>query len=642
MPAPSTAHRAYSFGEFTLNLDRGALLRAGAEVKLRPKSFAVLCHLVERHGRLVTKEELLDAIWVRSVVTEGSVTQCLIDIRRAIGDESHRMIRTVPRRGYLFDLPVRAHGGESGRESRPPAPASPALARTAQSRLRWALPAALVAILGTAAVWWGVSNRGIDLPVPHEPSAAAAPPDSIAVLPFIDMSPEQDQSYFSDGLSEEVLNLLAQIPDLRVIARTSSFSFKGQNPDIAMIAEKLDVSHVLEGSVRKSGDRVRITAQLVDASTSSHLWSKTYDRDLDDVFAVQDEIAASVADALKLTLVHGESSQAGAPRTAQAYEPYLQARFFFSRRGPGDVERARNYYQQALEIDPGYAQAWAGLAGAYHIQIATGETSMDSSLARLGNAVEQALSLDPDLAEAHVRAANYYHWMGQHDVAREHYQRALAVGPENPLVLSVAAGSALWQGRFEEAVALQRRAVSLDPLSYVNRGNLAHLLLRTDRLEEAKTQYLQAMALNPTDPSFDHRADIGAALILQQRFGEALTLVEEWPANEARDQLLAMVYHALGRDVEANAALERLTATPGLSAAVRAAEVYAYRGAVNESFNWLARAYDKVDIERRRSEHWGWLVQMRWSPFLKPLHADPRWHQWLADTDDLVGRRATD
>jgi TolB-like protein/DNA-binding winged helix-turn-helix (wHTH) protein len=299
------ASRSYSFGEYTLDLKRGALLRTGADVKLRPKSFEVLRLLIERHGQLVTKEELLNAVWRHAVVTDGAVGQCLVDLRRVIGDESQQFIRTVPRRGYIFDSPVvdsedaAQPDNEEAHPSASPRTQSPvSLRRRALVRAALAIPIALVLAWG---IWWGVTTReSADAPLYR--NNAQAPHNSIAVLPFIDLSPEQNQQYFSDGVSEEILNLLAQAPDLQVIARTSSFSFKGRNADIAEIAAKLNVAHVLEGSVRKSGSRVRITAQLVDGANSAHLWSETYDRELQDSFAVQSDIAARVSEALKVTL----------------------------------------------------------------------------------------------------------------------------------------------------------------------------------------------------------------------------------------------------------------------------------------------------------------------------------------------------
>ena len=310
------ANRSYSFGEYTLDLKRGALLRTGVDVKLRPKSFEVLRLLLERHGQLVTKDELLNAVWGHAVVTDGAIGQCLVDLRRVIGDESQQVIRTVPRRGYIFDLPV-AESEDPVDSASPASPQSQDRMVPRRRVLALAALATLTAVATGTSIWWGVTTRESHAAAPLQPSVAQAPRNSIAVLAFIDLSPEQNQQYFSDGVSEEILNLLAQAPDLQVIARTSSFSFKGRNADIGEIAAKLNVAHVLEGSVRKSGSRVRITAQLVDGANSAHLWSETYDRELEDVFAVQSDIAERVSEALQVTLKGKKISRGATAASAE-------------------------------------------------------------------------------------------------------------------------------------------------------------------------------------------------------------------------------------------------------------------------------------------------------------------------------------
>jgi TolB-like protein/DNA-binding winged helix-turn-helix (wHTH) protein len=280
MASSKTNHHTYTFDEFTLDLDRGALIDSGADVKLRPKSFEMLSYLVQRQGLLVPKDELLDVIWGQTVVTEGSITQCIKDIRSALHDTSRQKILTIPRRGFIFDLPLTSNGGGT-------VPDATFRSRFIFIQLIWLTLSAFILILTAIVIHWAFIDR-----VAKVPLTAEAP--SIAVLPFQDMSPEQDQAYFADGISEEILSLLAHVPGLRVIARTSSFSFRGQNLDIATISERLNVTHVLEGSVRKFSNRMRITAQLVDARNSEHLWSETFDRDLENTFVLQDEISVAI------------------------------------------------------------------------------------------------------------------------------------------------------------------------------------------------------------------------------------------------------------------------------------------------------------------------------------------------------------
>lgn len=623
------ANRSYSFGEYTLDLRRGTLLKAGADVRLRPKSFEVLRLLVERHGELVSKEDLLSAVWRHAVVTDGAVGQCLIDVRRAIGDESQHIIRTVPRRGYIFDQPVvessedivRAQG-DSIRLS-----ASPQAQGRKFPKHGVLVPALLAALILPAigwTIWWSVSKREADVVAPPQQSIATAPPNSIAILPFIDLSPEQDQQYFSDGISEEILNLLAQSPGLQVIARTSSFSFKGRNADIAEIAAKLNVAHVLEGSVRKSGSRVRITAQLVDATNSAHLWSETYDRELQDVFAVQSEIAARVSDALKVTFEDERLAPASPTPSAEAHELFLRARFFYNRRAPGDVARAREYYERALRIDPRFARAWAGLAGAYRVQISTGELSAQVGLARQADAIEQALTLDPNLAEAHVRAAEHYYETGHRQRAREHSRKAYALEPDHPLVLAHYAEALSWDGRWDEALQALRRAAILDPVSALNHNALAGHLMAAGRYDEAREERLKELELNP-EAKADIDIDLVQILILQHRFAEARELIERWPDGPSRDQGLTLVYRALGQHAESQAALQRLAAGTDAATAVRLAEVYAQWGDVEEAFRWMQTARERFGPKPWLTTQDQWVWMLRMSPFLRPLHGDSRW-----------------
>ena len=258
-----SASRSYSFGEYRLDLARGTLLKAGADVKLRPKSFEVLRLLIERHGQLVTKDELLAAVWGHTVVTEDSIFQCLIDVRRAIGDESQQMIKTVPRRGYIFDVPVTVSDAASRdygvTVSGIAAPEREAAGRSSAPSPPQSGPRLL--------------RNGLLVPVDR-----STPRSSIAVLPFTNLTGDAGKEYFGDGLAEELIHVLARVPGLSVAARTSSFAYKGRNADVRQIARELEVGTVLEGSVRSAGERIRVTAQLIDGETGFHLWSQHYDR----------------------------------------------------------------------------------------------------------------------------------------------------------------------------------------------------------------------------------------------------------------------------------------------------------------------------------------------------------------------------
>lgn len=614
------------FDGWTLRRQSGELLNDGTRIQLQDQPLQILEELLAHPGEVVMREQLIARLWPKGVVDfDTALNTAVRRLRAALRDEAERprYIETIPRRGYRFIGAVvpPSLSDPGGAGERAPSGGEPS-----RRRWQWSAVAALLLVLGIGAIVWYAQNQEVTAPVSESRPSTQAAVKSIPVLPFVDLSLEQDQHYFADGLSEELLNLLAQTRQLRVTARTSSFSFKGENVDIATVAKKLNVTHVLEGSVRKSGDRVRITAQLVDAATSSHLWSQTYDRELSDIFGVQSDIAASVANALQVALGASDRPGTVTPPNAQAYERFLQGHFFFQRRASGDVERARQYYQQALEIDPDFARAWAGLAGIYWIQTAEGAVARNIGLERLREAAEKALALDPSLAEAHVRLALYQWTIGDSSAAGEHRRKAAALEPDNPLVLGYSASAAAEDGRFDKAIELQRRAVARDPLSALNRDYLVYLLFFAGRLEEAKAEWLKVLELDPT-----HQADTaGFVLILNRQFDEALSLVQGWPESEDRTQCLALVYHGLGREADADAALETLIESSRTSDPFRIAEVYAYRGEIDEAFKWLQTAKKYRNESRLRA--WRPLWAMRLSPFLKPLHTDARWDAWVAST----------
>ena len=620
-------HRGFAFGDFVLDLERCELLRDGAAVHLRPKSFDVLRVLVQRHGRVVTRQELLDEVWSDVVVTEESVAKCLIDIRRAIEDPHQQLIRTVPRRGYLFDAPVRETGAEVA-----PAPATALPASEAVPR-RWPIVVAVAGVLAIGGAFALRSSPAPDASVPAEATAPAA--QSLAVLPFVDLSPGKDQEYLGDGFAEEILNVLAQGQTVPVIARTSSFSFKSGDADISDIAARLNVTHVLEGSVRKEGDRLRITAQLVEAPSGLHLWSESYDRNLDDVFALQSEIASIVAAALQTTLNTDRPAAAATP-DAHAWEQYLLGRYLFNRRRAGDLERAEAAYRKAIEIDPAFARGWAGLAGVYSLQFREHDSPPDALLEATDHAADEALRLDPRLAEAYARRADVRWVRGNVAAAHEDLHRAFAFEPDNPLVLAILGGSAMMEDRLDDAIELQRRAVARDPMSVATRHNFGIALFMAGSFGPAEEEFRTALRIAGASPPArggpDHglALDVAKSLLARGRFPEALAYDEQWLADEYRDFALALVHHALGNRSESDAALARLLATGDVDPfhGHRVVEAHAYRGEPEAAFEWLATLVEERIPPRLRGTHWK--MELIYSPFAASLHDDPRWQAWCA------------
>jgi len=436
------------------------------------------------------------------------------------------------------------------------------------------------------------------------------------VLPFVNMSDDASNEYFSDGISEELLNLLAKIPQLQVAARTSSFSFKGQNLEIPEIAARLHVAHVLEGSVRKSGNEVRITAQLIRADDGFHMWSDTWDRSLDNIFQIQDEIAADVADQLKVTLL-GETPMVETT-DPEAYAAFLQARQLGRRSTAEAYERSNALYDHALEIEPEYAAAWTGLADNYASQAGTlGVRPLDEGYRLARDAASRALAIDPEYGPAYAvlsRISSDY----DNDLAAaaRHIGRAVELDPTNLDLLRQASFLAEYLDRMDEAVALQEYIVAHDP---VNAGALTTLGFRywnAGRPDEAIGSFRTAVNLSPGQ-GFAYLG-LAGALLLKGEPEEALRAIEQEPSEGWRLVGLVMAYHALGQAAESDAALADLLDIqedePGW--AYNVAEALAFRGEADRAFEWLGRAVQYNDPG---------LTGIPTDPTLANIRDDPRW-----------------
>jgi serine/threonine protein kinase/tetratricopeptide (TPR) repeat protein len=450
------------------------------------------------------------------------------------------------------------------------------------------------------------------------PLKASTP--SIAVLPFVDMSPQEDQEYFSDGLTEELLTTLAKNTNLRVAARTSSFAFKGQTPEIAVVGAKLQVKTVLEGSVRRIGNRARITTQLINVEDGFQIWSESFDRELDDIFAVQAEIANAVAMALKVRLSEGS----GGSDTAQtvhpeAYTAYLQGRHFSEKTGRDFLDTAVTYFEKSLAHAPDYAPAWVGLAEVRSEQAGLGYVPVDEGYADSRQAAERALELDPTLASAHVSLGEIklrydWDWAG----ADLDFQKALALEPGNAGVILGASRLARTRGRLIEALVLARRSSELDPLNV--RGHHTHGLHAwyANQLDEAAAALEKAIELDPNKPRT--RSFLGRIYLAQSRVDEALSVIESEPHAAFRVIGKVMLATALENSETADTALAELLEEWGDLAAFQIAEVYGFRGEVDNAFIWLEKAYAQRDSG---------LTWIQGDPHLRSLATDPRWDTFL-------------
>ncbi|MGD2031746.1 MAG: tetratricopeptide repeat protein [Gammaproteobacteria bacterium] len=449
-------------------------------------------------------------------------------------------------------------------------------------------------------------------------------PCSVAVLPFADMSPGRDIEYFSDGLTESLLHSLCQVRRLKVAARTSAFAFKGKEEDVRSIGRKLDVAAVMEGSVRTDGKRMLITAQLVSAYDGYHHWSKTFDRQMEDIFAIQEEIARAVVKALRVTLLGEESEKLGEQGTddAAAYQAYLHGRHHWNMRTTDGYRKAIEHYRAALDIDPEYAQAWAGIADAYTFLVANVAMLPQEGIPRAREAADAALKLDPDLAEAHlslgdIRMSHDWDWLG----AGDSYRQARTLNPGSVDTHAAYGRYLLLAGRLEDAARELRHALSLDPLSLPVNRLMGSIYAYMGDYDEAGATFDRILELHP---DFPVHGSLAQMYLFRGDYERALDEVEK---DSIRWRVLA--YSAicklrLGREADAQEDLEELIAKESEGAPFNIAQVYSQMGRTDKAFEWLGRAVETHDPG---------ITGLAIDPLLDPIREDPR----MAATLDRIG-----
>ena len=573
---PEGAGLVYRFGPFILDVADRSLKRDGTPIPLTPKAFDLLVALVEHAGRLVEKDLLLKRVWPDVAVEEGNLTKGVFGLRQLLEEPSGtRYIETVPKRGYRFVAPVAAEPPRSAIEKLP-------------------------------------AER-----------AAEPPPNAIAVLPFRDMSANRDQEFFCEGMSEEIINALGRVPGLRVASHTSSARFKAAALDAPSIGRGLAVSWLLEGSVRKSGDAVRIAVQLVRASDGFSAWSGRFDRRLDDIFTVQDDIAGMIAETLTQRVGSGAAPLVTSRTSShEAYALYLEGRYLWNKR-PGDVVwQALERFERAIALDPAFAPAHAALASVYGTLGAWefGVLPPAEALAKAKAAARRALDLDPQLAAGRT-AVGYttLHFDWNPDAACREFDEAIALSPAWVDAHHWHSHALCAAGRFRESVAACRRIVELDPLNPLMH---AHVSWHHYMAQEFAAALEQAQRVVRMEPSF-HWGYFFAGWALERlgRAGEAVDVLNEAVRHSSRSPvMLAGLGHALAvlqdRDEAVRIAeeLERVRGTKGLFA-YELGVIRAALGDRDQAFEWLKRSVD---------ERSGWIAYLRVDPRLEGLHADPR------------------
>ena len=459
----------FTFGEYQLDAEARALQQNGQRVHVEPKVFDLLVYLIEHRERVASPNELLDALWPGVSVTPAALSRAVEKARQAVGDdgEHQTVLRTEHGRGFRFVAEV----------SVAPPPEA-ALPTTTRARTRFAAATGVAALLLVAVVAWFL-NR---------PTADATPARSIAVLPFVNLSGDPGQEYFSDGITEELINTLTAIEGLRVVGRTSSFFFKGKKVDLRTIGETLGVSNILEGSVRRSRDRLRITAQLVSAADGFHLWSNSYDRELADIFEIQEEIAGAIAKAMQIELgVQPEQSlRLEGTQSVEAYDALMKGRELAHHESPHMLRNALDWYERAAALDPGFAHAYVSIIAVYASLLARGAISRDHAEGPATEAIAQAMRLTPASSNAYTARAHWKWASGDMIGAEADYQRAIELNPSNPWPY-LNYGILLTEGlaRPAEAVQYLEQALVMEPMARNVRTYLGVALDAAGRSDEA-------------------------------------------------------------------------------------------------------------------------------------------------------------
>jgi TolB-like protein/DNA-binding winged helix-turn-helix (wHTH) protein/Tfp pilus assembly protein PilF len=626
-----------AFGVFEVDLQAGELRKRGLRVRLQQQPFKVLEMLLEHAGQVVSREDLQKKLWPADTFVDfdHGLNKAINKIREALGDsaESPRFVETVARRGYRFIADVRVEdaapvrGAQVATQPDPAADAGDsrdlagtlAMPKTFPSRRAWMLSAFVLLVLLVSLAAWRV----------HAGNRASPVIRSLAVLPLENLSSDASQDYFADGMTDELISDLGQIRALRVISRTSVMAYKHTRKSLPQIARELNVDAVVEGTVLRSGDQVRITAQLIEGSADRHVWSQSYQGELRDTLALQNDVARAIADQIRITLNPQEQAALTNVKVVNpvAYESYLKGRYFWNKRTAEGLKAALAYFNQAIEKDSTNARAYSGLADTYALlgdwQYAV--MTPKEALPKAKAAATRALELDSSLGEAHNSLAfclDGFDW--DFDLAGKEFRRAIELNPGYATAHHWYAWHLALLRRFDEAIAEMRKAENLDPLSLVINADLAELLSLAHSSDESIRQSRKTIEM---DRHFGLAHNhLGQAYLQEHRNDEAIAELQEAVKLSGGAATcianLARAYVASGKRSEAVTLLDDLNkrSTPGHSYASEIAVIYAALGDRDHAMSWLERGYE----ERFNP---GVLIR----PGFDPLRSDPRF-------EDLVRR----
>jgi TolB-like protein/Tfp pilus assembly protein PilF len=553
------------------DLTSGFLLHKGQEVKLRPKVFDALRYLIENSGRLVAKAELIQAVWSDSFVTDDSLVQCIVELRRALGDDSQQLIRTVPRRGYTFIADVREVRGEK-----------------------------LVSAEETQAI------------------------NSIAVLPLENTTGDPEMEYLSDGISESLIDDLSQLPGVKVIARSSSFKYKGKDADPQSVARELRVQAVVSGRVTQRGDQLQIRAELINASDSAQLWGEQYSRGSLDLLSVQLEMSRQIADKLRLRLTSVERRQLARHDTAnpQAYELLLRGRFYRNKGGTENLKKAVRYYEQAIDTDPNYALAHAELSTRYSSLVAAGFLDPGDYLPKAEAEARRALELDPGLADAHFALAGIILMTWDWSAAEREYQWAIKSNPNLAIAHGGYAHFLSLMGRHEQAIEAIKRARELDPLSVPVNVGVGFMLYLARQYDQSIAVLNEVLELDQ-NYSFAHLYlgyNYAAKAMHEAAIAAFREAIKRGDNTLSAQVYLGVAYAKAEQRKKARAILKSLQASDEFVSPCKLAILYDSLGEREQAFSSLERAYDAHDFQ---------LAQLRVEPAFDSLRQDKRFAHLL-------------
>ena len=650
MNTPASSSRRVRSGLFEIDLSSGEVHKGGRKVPLQEQPFRVLAMLLDRPGEVVTREDLQTRLWPADTYVgfDEGLNTAIRKLRLAFGDsaDNPRFIETVPRRGYRFIAPVSepppmedAAKNATAVSARAPAPAEVDQAAVVPGPAaevpapRWP-PRTLV-----AAAALGVVVAGVAYVLRSRPAAvpAAAKRTMLAILPFQNLSNDPAQEYFSDGLTEETITDLGQLSpeQLGVIARTSAMAYKHTDKTISQIGRELGVDYILEGSIRREGGKVRVSAQLIRVSDQTHLWAENYDRQLHDLLEIESELGGTIAQQVRLNLTPQRQLALARIRSVdpEAYDTYLRGRYYWNQRNPAGIKQSIAYFQQAIAKDPNFALAFSGLADAYNISNVIGAYTSKESLPQAKAAAEKAIQMDPSLAEAHAALGmEKSHYEFDFPGAQREFLRAIELNPNSAYAhLFYSNCYLLPMGRTAEAVAENQRALALDPLSLPINNFMGMSYYFAEDYEKSYQQYQRTIALDPTFP-LAHEY-FSALLIAMGRYELAIQEKEqsellggmspEQAAAEADSSLKAFRsggpkgywQHIL------DMVLARQQRGEGSFAASDMVALYALVGDKDKAFLWLDKAYDAREGAA--------ITLLKCDPYFRNLRGDPRFSAML-------------